>query len=185
MRMVNLADGFEIWTEKSTSSSMVTRRGYTCRVVSMRDRGVSAGGTNRQRHAKQTICVESVRMETISDVENKALAGLSALMSVKITQQIIWRRGGGGQPIFCWMTTVCQAPYLTTHNLHRNVRSMSHSYGDKKGGSEADTTFTESQISALSNALAGARYPVSSIQERGIRRTELVMPAQLNGEHLS
>lgn len=56
---------------------------------------------------------------------------------------------------------------------------------DKKGGSEAYTTFTESQISALSNAPAGARYPVSSIQERGIKRTELVMPAQMNGEHLS
>ena len=68
---------------------MVTRRGYICRVVSIRDREVGAGRTACQRHAKYIICVESVRMENISDVENKAWAGLSALMNVKTTQDII------------------------------------------------------------------------------------------------
>lgn len=87
--MVNLADGFEIWTERYRSSSMVIRRGYICRVVSIRDREVVAGRTDSQRHAKYIICIESVRMENISDVEKKALAGLSALMNVKTTQEII------------------------------------------------------------------------------------------------
>lgn len=52
MHMVNSADGFQIWTEKYMSSSMVTQRGYTCRVVSIRDRDVLAGRTDSQRHAK-------------------------------------------------------------------------------------------------------------------------------------
>lgn len=50
--MVNSADGFQIWTEKYMSSSMVIQRGYTCRVVSIRDRDVLAGRTDSQRHAK-------------------------------------------------------------------------------------------------------------------------------------
>lgn len=87
--MVNVADEFEIWTENYRSSSMVTRRGSICRVVSIKDRGVLAGRPDSQRHAKYIICVESVRMENISDMENKALAGLSALMNVKTTREII------------------------------------------------------------------------------------------------
>lgn len=83
------------------------------------------------------------------------------------------------------MTTVCQALYITLIIFTETYEACPNFMGDKKGGSEAYTTFTESQISALSNALAGAQYPVSSIQERGIKRTEPLMPAELNGEHLS
>lgn len=41
--------------------------------------------------------------------------------------------------------------------------------GYKNEAQKAYTTFTEPQISVLSNALAGARYPVSSVQERELK----------------
>lgn len=38
MHMVNVAGGPKIWTEKYMDSSTVISRGYTCYVVSIRDR---------------------------------------------------------------------------------------------------------------------------------------------------
>lgn len=38
MHMVNVAGGPENWTEKHMDSSTVTRSGYICSVVSIRDR---------------------------------------------------------------------------------------------------------------------------------------------------
>lgn len=79
---------------------------------------------------------------------------------------------GEWQPRFLWDDYCVSSIILPIMIFTKTYEACPNFMGDKNEAQKAYTTFIRSQISVLSNALAGAQYPVSSIQERGIKRTE-------------